>query len=102
MSSGTRHSRTDFHHSRFSVAHRKYGARISRKAVNDLLARSMPFCRHRLGAPINGYNSRMPSEPKERRRSEQRNAASRNLDRMSTMQVVRLMNREDRKVAAAV
>jgi len=32
----------------------------------------MPFCRHRLGAPINGYNSRMPSEPKERRRSEQR------------------------------
>src|SRR6266446_1640876 len=62
----------------------------------------MPFCRHRLGAPINGYNSRMPSEPKERRRSEQRNAASRNLDRMSTMQVVRLMNREDRKVAAAV
>ncbi len=44
----------------------------------------------------------MPSEPKERRRSEQRNAASRNLDRMSTMQVVRLMNREDRKVAAAV
>src|SRR6266851_3919719 len=44
----------------------------------------------------------MPYQPKERRRSEQRNAASRNLDRMSTMQIVRLMNREDRKVAAAV
>jgi N-acetylmuramic acid 6-phosphate etherase len=44
----------------------------------------------------------MPSQPKERRRSEQRNAASKNLDRMSAMQIVRLMNREDRKVAAAV
>jgi N-acetylmuramic acid 6-phosphate etherase len=44
----------------------------------------------------------MPSVPKERRRSEQRNAASINLDRMSAMQIVRLMNREDRKVAAAV
>jgi N-acetylmuramic acid 6-phosphate etherase len=44
----------------------------------------------------------MPSRPKERRRSEQRNTASKNLDRMSAMQIVRLMNREDRKVAAAV
>src|SRR5258708_25097976 len=44
----------------------------------------------------------MPYQPKERRRSEQRNAASRNLDRMSAMQIARLMNREDRKVAAAV
>ena len=44
----------------------------------------------------------MPSQPKERRRSEQRNARSKNLDRMSAMQIVRLMNREDRKVAAAV
>ena len=44
----------------------------------------------------------MPSQPKERRRSEQRNAASKNLDRMTTQQIVRLMNREDRKVAAAV
>jgi len=44
----------------------------------------------------------MPSQPKERRRSEQRNTASKNLDRMSAMQIVRLMNREDRKVAAAV
>ena len=44
----------------------------------------------------------MPSQPQERRRSEQRNAASKNLDRMSAMQIVRLMNREDHKVAAAV
>src|SRR5258707_15841641 len=44
----------------------------------------------------------MPSHPKERRRSELRNAASKNLDRMSGMQIVRFMNREDRKVAAAV
>jgi N-acetylmuramic acid 6-phosphate etherase len=44
----------------------------------------------------------MPPQPKERRRSEQRNVASKNLDRMSAMQILRLMNREDRKVAAAV
>src|SRR6266436_6175274 len=44
----------------------------------------------------------MPSQPKERRRSEQRNAASKNLDRMSAMEIVRLINREDRRVAAAV
>ena len=44
----------------------------------------------------------MPSQPKEHRRSEQRNVASKNLDRMSVVQIVRLMNREDRKVAAAV
>src|SRR5258706_5015486 len=49
----------------------------------------------------------MPSHPKERQRTdrrltEQRNAASRNLDRMTAMEIVRLMNREDRKVAVAV
>ena len=44
----------------------------------------------------------MPSGPKERRRTEQRNPASKNLDRMSALQIVRLMNREDRKVAAAI
>src|SRR5258706_14576767 len=49
----------------------------------------------------------MPSHPKERKRTdrrltEQRNAASRNLDRMTAMGVVRVMNREDRKVALAV
>ncbi len=36
------------------------------------------------------------------RLTEQRNAASRNLDRMTAMEIVRLMNREDRKVALAV
>src|SRR5258708_23793458 len=49
----------------------------------------------------------MPSHPKERKRrdrrvTEQRNAAWRNLDRMTAMGIVRLMNREDRKVAMAV
>jgi N-acetylmuramic acid 6-phosphate etherase len=38
----------------------------------------------------------------ERRLTELRNPASRNLDRMTALQIVRLMNREDRKVAAAV
>jgi N-acetylmuramic acid 6-phosphate etherase len=38
----------------------------------------------------------------EHRQTEQRNPASRNLDRMSALEIVRLMNREDRKVAAAV
>src|SRR6202007_1828595 len=44
----------------------------------------------------------MPSQPKEHRRSEHRNSASKNLDRMTTQQIVRLMNHEDKKVAAAV
>jgi N-acetylmuramic acid 6-phosphate etherase len=44
----------------------------------------------------------MPSGPKEHRRTEHRNAASKNLDRMTAKEIVRLMNREDRKVAAAV
>ena len=44
----------------------------------------------------------MASQRKERRRTEHRNPASKNLDRMSAMEIVRLMNREDRKVAAAV
>ena len=38
----------------------------------------------------------------ERRLTEQRNAASRNLDRMSSLEIITLMNREDRKVADAV
>src|SRR5580704_981612 len=44
----------------------------------------------------------MPSRTRELRNTEQRNAASRKLDRMSALEIVRLMNREDRKVAAAV
>ncbi len=39
---------------------------------------------------------------KEHRLTEQRNPASKNLDRMTALQIVRLMNREDHKVAAAV
>src|SRR6266403_936075 len=58
------------------------------------------------------YNAGMTSQPKKYRRAarllaehrltEKRNAASRNLDRMTAREIVRLMNREDRKVAAAV
>ena len=44
----------------------------------------------------------MPSQRKERRRTEHRNPASKNLDRMTAIEIVRLMNYEDRKVAAAV
>src|ERR1700675_1686534 len=59
------------------------------------------------GLPERSYNAMMPSHNKERmrkehRRTELRNAASRNLDRMTAMQIVSLMNREDRKVAVAV
>src|SRR5467141_4351421 len=36
------------------------------------------------------------------RLTEKRNAASRNLDRMTAREIARLMNREDRRVAAAV
>jgi N-acetylmuramic acid 6-phosphate etherase len=39
---------------------------------------------------------------KESRRTEQRNKASQNLDRMTAREIVALMNREDRKVALAV
>jgi N-acetylmuramic acid 6-phosphate etherase len=54
----------------------------------------------------------MTSQPKKHRRAarlfaekrltEKRNVASKNLDRMTAMEIVRLMNREDRKVAVAV
>lgn len=44
----------------------------------------------------------MPSITKDERRTEQRLPASQNLDRMSALEIVRLMNREDRKVAPAV
>src|SRR6202790_3062415 len=40
--------------------------------------------------------------PRPRRITEERNAASKNLDRMSSLEIIRLMNREDRKVAPAV
>jgi N-acetylmuramic acid 6-phosphate etherase len=44
----------------------------------------------------------MPSQPKDSRRTEQQNAASKNLDRLSSLEIVRLMNREDCNVAAGV
>jgi N-acetylmuramic acid 6-phosphate etherase len=53
-------------------------------------------------ALVHGYNSGMPPRPEEKRRTEQRLPASRNLDRMTAAEIVRLMNREDGKVAAAI
>ena len=44
----------------------------------------------------------MPLQIKDKRRTEQRLAASKKLDRMTAPEIVRLMNREDRRVAAAV
>jgi len=68
------------------------------------ISRQRPLLFHALllNIPAHGYNLVMRSQPKERRRTEQRNAASKNLDRMSAQEIVRLMNREDRTVAAAV
>src|SRR5580704_17391129 len=43
----------------------------------------------------------MSSRREDRRRTEQRLAASKNFDRMTAAEMVRLMNREDRKVATA-
>jgi len=62
---------------------------------------------HRYECSIPSYNQTMASSNErrsqmERRLTELRNPASRNLDRMTALQIVRLMNREDRKVAAAV
>ena len=63
------------------------------------------------GTPANrlfrSYNLSMPSRNKrrsanERRPTEQRNPASKNLDRMTALQIISLMNREDHKVAKAV
>ncbi len=48
------------------------------------------------------YNCGMSSAKKDARRTEQRLAASKSLDQMTALEIVRLMNREDRKVAAAV
>jgi N-acetylmuramic acid 6-phosphate etherase len=48
------------------------------------------------------YNCGMRLGMKDARRTEQRLAASKKLDRMTAIEIVRLMNREDRRVAAAV
>jgi N-acetylmuramic acid 6-phosphate etherase len=57
--------------------------------------------------PVHRYNAAMRYQAKQGGRTkrlptEQRNAASRNLDRMTAREIVVLMNREDRKVALAV
>jgi N-acetylmuramic acid 6-phosphate etherase len=58
------------------------------------------------------YNAGMTSQPKKQkgparlladeRRTEQRNPGSKKLDRLTAMEIIRLMNREDRKLAPAV
>jgi N-acetylmuramic acid 6-phosphate etherase len=42
------------------------------------------------------------AQQRERRRTEQRNLASRDLDHMSSLEIVRLMNREDGRIAPAI
>jgi N-acetylmuramic acid 6-phosphate etherase len=56
---------------------------------------------HRL-KPVPLYNCGMRLGKKDARRTESRLAASKTLDRMTALEIVRLMNREDRRVAAAV
>ena len=60
-----------------------------------------------LGGARARYTLEMPSSkvvrnPHPRRITEERNAASKDLDRMSSLEIIRLMNSEDRKVALAV
>jgi N-acetylmuramic acid 6-phosphate etherase len=74
-----------------------------REGISNLLARNARFSlRVPRIAAARGYNLMVTLRPKEYRRSELRNPASKNLDRLSALQIVRLMNREDRKVSAAV
>jgi N-acetylmuramic acid 6-phosphate etherase len=47
-------------------------------------------------------SSKVARNPHARRITEERNAASKNLDRMRSLEIIRLMNREDRNVAPAV
>jgi N-acetylmuramic acid 6-phosphate etherase len=56
---------------------------------------------HRL-KPVPLYNCEMGMGMKDARSTEQRLAASKKLDRMTALEIVRLMNREDRKVGRAV
>ena len=68
-----------------------------------MLAKPRRFSARPPRAPAaHGYNANVPARTREYRRSELRNPASKNLDRLSALQIVRLMNREDSKVAAAV
>jgi N-acetylmuramic acid 6-phosphate etherase len=74
-----------------------------REGISNLLARNARFSlRVPQIAAARGYNLIVTLRPKEYRRSELRNPASKNLDRLSALQIARLMNREDRKVSAAV
>src|SRR5271155_3983361 len=93
---------TIFHHSRFAIARRKRNGAVSPKMLMVCRQRSSFPGAHGGIALVHGYNSGMPPRPEEKRRTEQRHPASRNLDSMSALQIVRLISREDRKVADAV
>jgi N-acetylmuramic acid 6-phosphate etherase len=73
-----------------------------------LLLRKVKLARgHLLQGGTPRYTLEMPSpkvvrNPHARRTTEERNAASKDLDRMTSLEIIRLMNREDRKVALAV
>ena len=76
------------------------GASALLQCARKCLLAAEDFATHR-------YNIGMPKPsrtliPKESRLTEQRNPASKNLDRITARQIVELMNREDRKVAIAV
>ena len=83
--------------------------------LSNLLASSRVFFSRPASGPAGGavYNLGMAIRPQsrrgsvrkgtyDRRRTEQRNPASRGLDRMSSLEIIRLMNREDRKVTRAI
>jgi N-acetylmuramic acid 6-phosphate etherase len=76
-------------------------------AINLSSPRATRAAGHFLSDTGDSYNSKMASGRRryrqfDRRLTEQRNKTSRNLDHMSAIQLVRLMNREDHKVAGAV
>src|SRR5271163_3482876 len=98
---------TIFHHSRFAITRRKRNRAVSPKVLMVCRQRVVVSGTRGGFAPLHSYNLRMPPRPAEnrrteKRRTEQRHPASRNLDSMSALQIVRLINREDRKVAGAV
>lgn len=73
------------------------------EVIDDPTAKPVFFSRRvPLTAQAHSYNAVMPIVQKERRRTEHRNAASRNLDQLSPEAILTLMSREDRKVPVAV
>jgi N-acetylmuramic acid 6-phosphate etherase len=78
------------------------GSLCYRRHIDDLAAKDLLFAGLALRATAHGYNELMRTRDNETRRTEQRLAASHKLDRMTAAEIVRVMNREDRKVAAAV